>query len=142
MQSRNAGMRPHGVLARLGVGVALTLVYAIAGKIGLSLAIIHPSASSVWPPTGIALAALLLLGCRYWPAVFLGAFFVNITTFGTVATSLAIATGNTLEGLAGTFLVTRFADGRKAFDCAQNYFRFVLFGAIASTTISASIGVN
>ena len=47
----------------------------------------NPSASAVWPPTGIALAATLLLGYRIWPAILLGAFLVNITTAGTPATS-------------------------------------------------------
>jgi len=134
-------MTPRGPLASLGFGAALSLIYALAGKIGLSLAIVHPSATSVWPPTGIALAAFLLCGGRHWPAVIVGAFLVNITTFGTVATSLAIATGNTLEGLVGVYLVNRFAGGRKVFGSAGTFLRFVFYAAIASTTISASIGV-
>src|SRR5438046_9863985 len=84
----------------------LTLVYFIAGKFGLMLASLHASASPVWPPAGIALAALLLLGYRAWPAIFVGAFLVNLSTAGNVATSFAIATGNTLEALASALLVT------------------------------------
>jgi hypothetical protein len=57
------------------------------------------SASPVWPPTGIALAALLVLGLRVWPAIFVGAFLVNDTTTGHWQSSLAIAVGNTLEGV-------------------------------------------
>src|SRR5205809_178000 len=60
----------------------LTLVYFIAGKFGLILASLHASASPVWPPAGIALAALLVLGYRAWPAIFVGAFLVNVTTVG------------------------------------------------------------
>src|SRR5260221_6329286 len=130
-------MTPRGPLASLGFGAALSLIYALAGKIGLSLATVHPSATSVWPPTGIALAAFLLCGGRYWPAVIVGAFLVNITTFGTVATSLAIATGNTLEGLVGVNLVNRFAGGRKVFGSAGPFLPFVFYAAIDSTTISA-----
>src|SRR5882724_3739001 len=89
----------------LAVGAALTLVYLVAGKLGLMLAFVHASATAVWPPTGIALAAFLLLGHRVWPAILLGAFVVNITTAGSVATSIGIATGNTLEGLVGAYLV-------------------------------------
>ena len=79
----------------------LTLVYFVAGKLGLLLAFVHASATAVWPPTGIALTAFLLLGSRVWPAILLGAFLVNVTTEGSVLTSIGIATGNTLEGLLG-----------------------------------------
>ena len=67
----------------------LTLVYFVAGKLGLLLAFVHASATAVWPPTGIALTAFLLLGSRVWPAILLGAFLVNVTTEGSVLTSIA-----------------------------------------------------
>src|SRR5213593_2882824 len=51
----------------LAVGAALTLVYLVAGKLGLMLAFVHASATAVWPPTGIALVSLLMLGPRVWP---------------------------------------------------------------------------
>jgi len=79
--------------------VLVAAVYFIAGKLGLSLAFGNTSASPVWPATGIALAALLVQGNRLWPAVFVGAFLVNVTTAGTVLTSLGIAAGNTLEAV-------------------------------------------
>src|SRR5262245_40895895 len=90
----------------------LALLYVVAGKLGLLLAVFHPSATPVWPPTGISLAVFLLLGYWVWPAIFLGAFAVNLTTAGSIASSLGIATGNTLEGLVGAFLVNHFANGR------------------------------
>src|SRR4030095_10638961 len=49
-------------------------LYFVAGKLGLSLAFVHASATAVWPPTGIALAALRLHGPQMWPAIFLGSF--------------------------------------------------------------------
>src|SRR5438132_7771286 len=105
------------------------------------LASLHASASPVWPPAGIALAALLLLGYRAWPAIFVGAFLVNVTTAGNVATSFAIATGNTLEALAGAWLVNRFAGGRNVFERPQGVFKFALAAAI-STVISPAFGVT
>jgi diguanylate cyclase (GGDEF)-like protein/PAS domain S-box-containing protein len=120
----------------------LTAAYFAAGKLGLTLAIVNPSATAVWPPAGIALAALLLLGYRVWPAIFLGAFFVNLTTAGSVATSLGIAAGNTLEGLAGAYLVTRFAGGRHVFDRTRDVFKFAVLAAGVSTLVSATIGVT
>ena len=86
----------------------LAIAYFIAGKLGLMLASLHASASPVWPPAGIALAAMLLFGYRVWPAIFVGAFVVNLTTAGNVATSVAIAAGNTLEAVVGAWLVNRF----------------------------------
>src|SRR5437762_14337063 len=83
----------------------LTLGYFIAGKFGLLLASLHANASPVWPPAGIALAALLLLGYRAWPAIFVGAFLVNVTTADNFLTSLAVATGTTLRAVGGPWLV-------------------------------------
>ena len=123
-----------------GIGL-LTLAYFIAGKFGLLLASLHASASPVWPPAGIALAALLLLGYRAWPAIFVGAFLVNVTTAGNVATSLAVASGNTLEAVCGAWLVNRFAGGTTVFDRPQGVFKFAL-AAVVSTIISPVFGVT
>jgi len=119
---------------------ALTVVYVVAGKLGLLFASVHASATAVWPPTGIALAALLLLGRRAWPAVAVGAFVVNVTTAGSVATSLGIALGNTLEGLLGAWLVERLAAGVRAFDRPRDVFAFAA-AALPAAAVSASIGV-
>src|SRR3989475_2388720 len=119
----------------------LTLVYFIAGKFGLMLASLHASASPVWPPAGIALAALLVLGYRAWPAIFVGAFLVNVTTVGNVATSLAIASGNTLEAICGAWLINRLAGGTTVFDRPQGVFKFAL-AAVVSTIISPAVGVT
>ncbi len=120
----------------------LTLFYFVAGKFGLSLAFVHANASPVWPPTGIAFAAFLVLGSRAWPAILVGAFLVNVTTAGSVATSIGIAIGNTLEGHLGADLVRRFAHGRNVFDRSRDVFKFVLLAALFSTTVSATIGVT
>jgi integral membrane sensor domain MASE1 len=119
----------------------LAVIYFIAGKLGLMLASLQASASPVWPPAGIALAALLLLGYRAWPAIFIGAFFVNVTTAGNVATSFAIGTGNTLEALVGAWLVNRFAGGLNVFDRAQGVFKFALVAGI-SAIIGPVFGVT
>src|SRR5205823_1596682 len=99
----------------LTIGI-VTVVYIIAGKLGLTLAYVNASASPIWPPTGIALAAIVLLGYRAWPAIFIGAFLVNLTTAGNLATSLGIAIGNTLEAVCGAWLINGFAGGVHAFD--------------------------
>src|SRR6266513_477968 len=130
--------RPFSGLALIGI---LAVIYFIAGKLGLMLASLHASASPVWPPAGIALAALLLLGYRAWPAIFIGAFLVNVTTAGNVATSFAIGTGNTLEALVGAWLVNRFAGGTNVFDRPPGVFKFA-FAAGISAIISPAFGVT
>jgi len=120
----------------------LTAVYFAAGKLGLSMAFVHPSSTAVWPPTGITLAAFLILGYRVWPGIFLGAFLVNLTTAGTVITSLGVATGNTLEGLVGAYLVCRFANGRNAFDRGPDTFKFAILAGVVSTMVAATFGVT
>jgi integral membrane sensor domain MASE1 len=129
-------------LKKISALALLTLFYFGSGKLGLTLAIVNPSATAVWPPTGIALAALLVLGYRAWPAILAGAFLVNITTSGSVPASLMIAGGNTLEALAAAYLVNRYANGRHVFERAQDIFRFIVLAGLASTAISATIGVG
>ena len=112
---------------------AVVVAYFLAGRLGLHFAFVHASASAVWPPTGIALAAALLFGRRVWPAVFLGAFLVNVVASGSIASSLGIAVGNTLEAVVGALLVERYAAGAQAFDRAQTLLRFTVLAGLIST---------
>lgn len=107
-------------LALLLVGGA----YFAFGKLGLTLAAVHPSATAIWPGTGIAIAALLILGRRLWPAIFVGAFVVNATTAGSPVTAVGIALGNTLEAVTAALLVQRLAGGRNPFERATDTLRY------------------
>lgn len=120
----------------------LALVYALVGKLALRLAFVNASATAVWPPAGIALAAYLFFGYRVWPGIFLGAFVVNLSTAGTILTSLGIATGNTLEGLVGAYLVNSFAHGRDFFDHPYDVFKYFISAAVMSPMVSATVGVT
>ena len=120
-----------------GIGVT----YFVLAKIGLTLASIHPSASPIWPPTGLALAAVVVRGYRVWPAIFLAALVANATTAGSIYTSSAIALGNTLEALVGGYLISRWSGGLRIFDSPAGVARFALI-ALAATPISATIGVG
>jgi signal transduction histidine kinase/ActR/RegA family two-component response regulator len=129
-------------MQRILTFTALCIGYIVAAKVGLSFASVNPSVSAIWPPTGIALAAFLTLGRGAAPAILTGAFLANVTTAGSVATSIGIAIGNTLEAWLGASLVNRFAHGRHAFNRPQDIFRFVLLGGLLSTMVSATIGVT
>jgi PAS domain S-box-containing protein len=119
----------------------VALAYFVLAKLGLRLASINPSASPIWAPTGLALAAVLLRGIRIWPAIFIGAFAANATTAGTLETSVVIALGNTLEGLVGGFLIGRWAGGRDTFATPARVAKFAVISVGPATVISATIGV-
>lgn len=133
--------RPRSVKEYV-LAASFAAAYFVVGKFFLKLAVVHPSASPVWPTTGLTLAAFLLLGYRIWPGILLGAFLVNVTTAGSVFTSVGIAMGNTLEGVAGCYLVSRFANGRKAFEKTHDVFAFTFLAALLSTTLSSTLGVT
>src|SRR5260370_34244665 len=86
---------------------AVAVVEFGVAKLGLTLASIHPNATAIWPPPGLALAAMLLWGYRIWPAIFVGAFLVNLTAAGSIYTSCAIGFGNTLEAVIGGWRINR-----------------------------------
>ena len=122
--------------------VAIGVIYFVLAKGGLALASVHPSATPIWPPTGLALAAVLLWGYRTWPAIFIAAVIANATTAGSVATAIAIATGNTLEAVVGAYLVNRWSRGRHTFSRPNSVAKFALICIVIATPISASIGLT
>src|SRR5499427_295716 len=120
----------------------LVAIYFAAGKVGLMLAFVNTNVTAVWPPTGIALAAFLLLGNQIWPGILLGAFLVNLTNSGSIPASTAIAVGNTLEAFIGAQLVNRFAHGCEAFKRPYDIFKFALLAGVLSTMVSATFGAT
>ena len=122
--------------------LAVSVAYFVAGKLGLLLAFEHANATAVWAPAGIALASVLLLGYRIWPAILAGAFLVNVTTAASVAASVGIATGNTLEALAGAYLVRRFSAGPRSFDRPQDVLKFAALAGVIGPAVGATIGVT
>src|SRR5580765_2394970 len=114
--------------------------YFAAGRLGLSLATVHPSATPVWAPTGIAMAAILRLGYRVCPAFGIGAFLVNLATTGAVLMSLTIAVGNTLEAVVCLKLIRTFAPQSPWFRRPIDVFAFTALAAMTSTLVSATVG--
>ena len=120
--------------------LALAAVYFGSAKLGLTLAFSNDSVTAIWPPTGIALAALVLRGRSLWPGVLLGAFLANVTTDVPVYTAAGIAVGNTLEAVVGAWLLERVGF-RPTMLRLRDLFALVVFGAVISTAVSATIGV-
>jgi PAS domain S-box-containing protein len=122
------------------VAVAVAIIYFAAAEFGLSLASVHTSVSPVWPPTGIAIAALLVFGRKFWPAILLGAFGANLLTHVSVPTAAGIAVGNTLEALTAWYLLRRIQPPQKIFTSIVGVSQFVLFAVVLSPAVSATIG--
>jgi len=120
----------------------LLLAYFLTGKLGLSIGAVSGFASLVWAPSGIAIVSLMVLGQRYWPSIFAAAAAVNFFTGATLAASLGIACGNTLEAVLAALLF------QKVFSCCLEMLRprdvFVYVGAVSllCTAVSASIGTS
>jgi two-component sensor histidine kinase len=128
-------------LRRVAEFGCVTAVYIAVAKLSLAVASVNPSATPIWPPTGLALAIILLRGYGLWPAIFVAAFITNATTAGSLATSLAIAGGNTLECLIGAYLLNRLSQGPRTFETPGGVARFTLLCFVPSTVVSATVGV-
>jgi PAS domain S-box-containing protein len=118
----------------------IAIVYFAAAELGLSLASAHTNVTPVWPPTGIAIASLLIFGWRIWPAIFIGALAANLQTQVPIQTAFGIAFGNTLEGLLAIFLLNRVGRWDKSLKSVANVLWFVLCAAVLAPMVSATIG--
>jgi PAS domain S-box-containing protein len=130
-------MRARDALAFLIVSGA----YVGAAKLGLSLDVSHGVITPVWAPSGIALAALLILGVRFWPAVAVGAFVANATSDASLGVAAGITVGNTVAAVVGALLVRRIGF-TPALDRVRSVLALVVGGALISTIVSATNGVT
>jgi signal transduction histidine kinase len=127
--------------SELGPLIFIGLAYFTLAYLGLRLASIHPSATPIWPATGLAIAAIMLRGYRVAAAIFIAAFLVNQITAGSILTSLAIASGNTLEAVFAVYLVRLWGEGEQVFDTPNGVVKFAVI-SLAATMFSATIGVS
>ncbi len=121
--------------------ILLGCIYVVLARFGLSLAVTTEQVSTIWPATGVAMAAMLLMGYRYWPGIFIGALIANAITHEPLLVASAIATGNTLEAVVGAYLIQRFFPDKQILDSMMSLIGFICLAAILSTVISATIGV-
>ena len=127
-------------LPPIRLSLLVAIVYYAGAELGLSLATLHKNVTPVWPPTGIAIAALLIFGGRVWPGVFIGALAANLPTSISVASAIGIATGNTLEAVIAWFLLRRSKRGGRSFNSVGDVLIFVVFAAVLAPLASATIG--
>ena len=119
------------------------LAYFIAGKLGQATTNIRSNnLGPVWPAYGVALAAVLLLGYRVWPGIAVGAFLVAFLSPAPHLAAVGQAAGATLAALSGTFLLRRIGKFDDSMSHLRDALALILFGALGSAMVSASIGVS
>ncbi|HEX6538740.1 MAG TPA: MASE1 domain-containing protein [Candidatus Dormibacteraeota bacterium] len=145
MSALTSRLSPHldrRSLVRLAIEILLVaLVYWGGAWLGLRLAFSNRNVTAVWPPTGIAVAALFLLGPRVWPGVFLGALLGNLTNAAPLETSAGIAVGNTLAPVLATYLL-RSVGFRATLDRVVDVAGIVaagLFGMLVSASLGSTV---
>lgn len=124
----------------LGLIGLVSLAYFLAAELGLLLASVHTNVSPVWPPTGIAIAAILIFGRRLWPAVLIGALAANLWTDVSTPVAAGIAVGNTLEALTASCLLKHQISSDEFLGSIKSVLKFVLFAVVISPMVSATIG--
>jgi integral membrane sensor domain MASE1 len=131
--------------------LSLTALYVVTARLGLSVALPPgDKATAVWPPSGIALAALLL-GYRLWPGIWLGAFLANFWDFFSpdnefpltthFLVSAGIALGSTLQPVLGAYLLRRWLGRQSPLEGARQVLRFIVAGLLMCL-VAATVGVT
>ena len=141
MTTVSADRVEHPLWMRIGETVLAALCYFALARASLSFASLNASVTPVWPPTGLAIALLLVRGNAMLPAVLLGAFAANFLTTPSILTAGAIAAGNGLEAYLAALLLERWADGERVFYSPTGIGKFALVVICAATPASATVGV-
>lgn len=121
----------------LALAVGLALLYCLGARLGLLLSLVGKSVTLFWPPSGIALMALLAFGLRLWPGVFVGSILGNLAV-GLVP-ALEISVGSTLEAVAGAWLLRRYFDFNQSLASVRDIFS-LLTVAVSAALLSALNG--
>ncbi len=128
--------------SRLAVVASIAAVYVATARFGLAIGLTAEHVTFVWPPSGVALSALLLFGADVWPGILLGAFVASLTAHNPLPVATAIAVGNTLEAVVAVRLLQRYVRLDRTLDTLRQALGLVVLGAIASTIVGATVGVT
>jgi len=124
-----------------GIGLVVGVGYFISARLGFRAAYLAEQVTTVWAPTGIAQAALLLCGLELWPAIWIAAFITNLSVHEPLWAAVGIATGNTLEAVAAAWALTRLVPFSPALDRMRDAVAFICIAVVGATALSATIGV-
>lgn len=126
--------------------VSIAGIYFVLGLIGLQLAVPPSQAGAVWPPAGVALVSILILGYRVWPGIFLGNFAVSAWAFGFETEILPIyfatGLGATLNAATASYLIKRTIGFPNDLLSTRDIVSFLLLGGPLACLVSSSIGIG
>jgi len=120
---------------------AIAVAYYLGARLGLSLSLVGNDVTPLWPPTGVAVAALIVFGRSYWPAVAVAALAVNLPISANPLAAAVTAVGNTLAPVVAVTLLQRVGF-RRELDRQRDAIAIVFLGALASMLVSATIGAG
>jgi len=139
---QNAQARPKAGLTTFTRVVVLIAVYFLGGLLGKQASVLSGTIALVWPPAGIALAALLLFGYRFWPGVALGAVlfsFMNGVPLGFF--TLGTALGNTMGAIVCTYLLRNIMAFDNAMERTRDVAGYIGLACFLGTTVNAAFNV-
>src|SRR5882757_5937689 len=132
--------------ARSAATYLVELSIVAASYIGLAefalwLPAINPAATPLWPPTGFALALVLLRGYRIWPAILVGSLSPYLVAGRSLLELGSVGIGTLLAAFAGTWLISRWSNGQQTFGTPSNIAKFAIISFVPTTMISSTIAV-
>ncbi|MGH3505917.1 MAG: SpoIIE family protein phosphatase [Nocardioidaceae bacterium] len=140
---QDSGDAPFSVHVRTGAHIGMLVLvgvaYYLGARLGLSLSLVESNVTPLWPPTGVAVAAFLLVGRSMWPSVALAALAVNVPISVNLLAAATTAVGNTLAPFVAATLLLRVGF-RRQLDSLRDALAIVFLGALASMLISATVG--
>jgi PAS domain S-box-containing protein len=121
---------------------ALTALYVLGALLGKKISFLAGSVALVWPPAGLALAAILLLGYRFWPGIALGAVVFSLIDGGVLGYfTLGTILGNTVGAVLCAYLLKRFVRFDNAMERLRDVAGYLLLACLLGTTVNAAFNV-
>jgi integral membrane sensor domain MASE1 len=130
----------HGVLSAATYSLELVIIaasYLGLAAMWLSAPSINLAATPLWPPSGLALALVLVRGFRIWPAILVGLFSFQLMQGRPVLESASIGIGSLLAGLTGAWMIGRWSNGRKTFETPAGIAKFALISFVPTAMINS-----
>src|SRR5260221_4009237 len=132
--------------ARSAATYLVELSIVAASYIGLAesallLPAINPAATPLWPPTGFALALVLLRGYRIWPAILVGSLSPYLMAGRSLLELGSVGIGTLLAAFAGTWLISRWSNGHQTFGVPSSIAKFAIISFAPTTMISSTIAM-
>src|SRR4051794_21108844 len=115
--------------------------YICLAESAVLLPTINPAATPLWPPTGFALALVLLRGFRIWPAILVGSLSPCLMAGRSLLDAGSAGIGTLLAAFAGTWLINRWSNGRQTFGTPTGIAKFAIISFVPTTMISSAIAL-